>query len=170
MQALKAAEAGSWEAWHMFSKQLIGLPMCSSTMQDQQSRKDPDARGAPVSRVHVDYTVRSGPARLHAVLPDEAEKLSKTPFAIIQVSMKLLIMQCTVCSRKHAAICTCLASACLYLLASVIHHAPFSMGRNLPVAKQTCCQVPQIMSMLACISCITCRSGDLCAVQYMTHH
>ncbi|DBA80955.1 TPA: hypothetical protein ACH3X2_007172 [Trebouxia sp. C0005] len=48
-------------------------------------QKDPDAKGQPVSRVHVDYTVKSGPERLQAVLPDEAERLMKTPFAVIQV-------------------------------------------------------------------------------------
>ena len=39
-----------------------------------------------MSRVHVDYTVKSGPSRLHAVLPEEAERLSRIPFAVIQVS------------------------------------------------------------------------------------
>ncbi len=37
--------------------------------------------------MHVDYTVKSGPERLQAVLPDEAERLMKTPFAVIQVSL-----------------------------------------------------------------------------------
>jgi len=59
---------------------------CSSTVQQQRSRKDPDARGQPVSRVHVDYNVKSDPARLRALLPDEAERLSRTPFAVIQAS------------------------------------------------------------------------------------
>ncbi|KAL3161264.1 hypothetical protein ABBQ38_009625 [Trebouxia sp. C0009 RCD-2024] len=49
------------------------------------AQADPDPRGKPVSRVHVDYTVKSGPERLQAVLPDEAERLMKTPFAVIQV-------------------------------------------------------------------------------------
>jgi len=35
--------------------------------------------------VHVDHTTLGGVNRLHAVLPDEAEKLSKTPFTIVQV-------------------------------------------------------------------------------------
>lgn len=54
---------------------------CRSAESDQ---KNPDARGQPVSRVHVDYTVKSGPERLQAVLPNEAERLMKTPFAVIQ--------------------------------------------------------------------------------------
>ena len=42
--------------------------------------------GQPVPRAHVDYTVKSGPERLHALLPaEEASKLQKTPFAVIQV-------------------------------------------------------------------------------------
>ena len=49
-----------------------------------------DAPGQPVSRVHVDYTVKSGPERLQAVLPGEADKLMKTPFAVIQVSAQQL--------------------------------------------------------------------------------
>ena len=40
----------------------------------------------PVPRVHVDFTLKSGPARLQAVLPEDAAALSKTPFAVIQVS------------------------------------------------------------------------------------
>jgi len=35
--------------------------------------------------VHVDYTPKGAPLRLHSVLPDEAEELKKTPFAVIQV-------------------------------------------------------------------------------------
>lgn len=46
---------------------------------------DPSSR-TPVSRVHVDYNATSGVQRLHAVMPNEAEELSKTPFAVIQVS------------------------------------------------------------------------------------
>lgn len=34
---------------------------------------------------HVDYTENSGIDRLDALLPDEADKLRKTPFAVIQV-------------------------------------------------------------------------------------
>lgn len=61
---------------------LNGMAACRSVESDQ---KNPDAKGEPVSRVHVDYTVKSGPERLQAVLPDEAERLMKTPFAVIQV-------------------------------------------------------------------------------------
>ena len=35
--------------------------------------------------VHVDYTTKGGPNRLQHVLPEEAEKLSRTPYAIVQV-------------------------------------------------------------------------------------
>ena len=38
-----------------------------------------------VGLVHVDYTAKGGPNRLRMILPDEADKLSKTPYAIIQV-------------------------------------------------------------------------------------
>ena len=41
---------------------------------------------------HVDYTAESGIDRLSALLPDEAEKLRETPFAVVQVySLKSLI-------------------------------------------------------------------------------
>ena len=43
----------------------------------------------PVGLVHVDYTAVGGVNRLHAVLPDEAERLSKTPFAVVQVNKKI---------------------------------------------------------------------------------
>jgi len=39
----------------------------------------------PVPRVHVDYTVKSGPQRLRDVLPDEASELLKKRFAVINV-------------------------------------------------------------------------------------
>lgn len=35
--------------------------------------------------VHVDYTVLGGLQRLSTILPDDAEQLKKTPFAVIQV-------------------------------------------------------------------------------------
>ena len=35
--------------------------------------------------VHVDYTAKGGPLRLATLLPQEAEKLQRTPFAVIQV-------------------------------------------------------------------------------------
>lgn len=34
---------------------------------------------------HVDYTAESGVDRLDALLPEEADKLRKTPFAVVQV-------------------------------------------------------------------------------------
>ena len=60
--------------------------MCVLHRSAEADQKDPDAPNQPVSRVHVDYTVKSGPERLQAVLPDEAERLMKTPFAVIQVT------------------------------------------------------------------------------------
>ena len=60
--------------------------MCDLRRSAEADQKDPDAPNQPVSRVHVDYTVKSGPERLQAVLPDEAERLMKTPFAVIQVT------------------------------------------------------------------------------------
>ena len=39
---------------------------------------------------HVDYTHESGIDRLNALLPDEAEKLRETPFAVIQVGCSSL--------------------------------------------------------------------------------
>lgn len=42
-------------------------------------------RGKPVPRAHVDYTLTSGPSRLKELLPEEAESLQKTPYAVIQV-------------------------------------------------------------------------------------
>ena len=56
--------------------------MCRDSEQALKSSK----RG-PVPRVHVDYTLQSGPERLTAVLPDEADRLSKTPFAVIQACL-----------------------------------------------------------------------------------
>ncbi len=44
-----------------------------------------EAPNTPVSRVHTDYTTRGGISRLKALLPDEADRLSSTPFAIYQV-------------------------------------------------------------------------------------
>ena len=38
-----------------------------------------------VGMAHVDYTANSGIDRLDALLPDEAEKLRETPFAVVQV-------------------------------------------------------------------------------------
>lgn len=39
-----------------------------------------------VGMAHVDYTANSGIDRLDALLPDEAEKLRETPFAVVQVN------------------------------------------------------------------------------------
>jgi hypothetical protein len=39
----------------------------------------------PVHRVHVDYTVNSGPQRVRDVLPDEADKLLKRRYSVINV-------------------------------------------------------------------------------------
>lgn len=50
-----------------------------------------EERGKPVGMVHVDYTAPGGLRRLHMIFPEEAEKLKKTPFAIIQVSPLALI-------------------------------------------------------------------------------
>ena len=41
----------------------------------------------PVARAHVDYTTQSGINRLHALLPEEADKLQQTPFAVVQASL-----------------------------------------------------------------------------------
>lgn len=40
----------------------------------------------PATGLHVDFTLEAGPELLAQALPGEAEKLSKTPFAIIQAS------------------------------------------------------------------------------------
>ena len=42
-------------------------------------------RGKPVPQAHVDYTLTSGPGRLKELLPEEAETLQMTPYAVIQV-------------------------------------------------------------------------------------
>lgn len=48
------------------------------------SAPDPKIRG-PVPFIHVDYTLASGPERVETLLPqDEADRLRKTPFAVIQ--------------------------------------------------------------------------------------
>lgn len=55
-------------------------------------RREHDAHSAaqrprrePVTRVHNDYTVRSGPQRVRTLLPDDADKLLKGRFAVINV-------------------------------------------------------------------------------------
>lgn len=55
----------------------------------------------PVNRVHVDYSVKGGPGWLRTELPDEAEKLMKTPFAIIQVSHPLTDQEAVTVCRHH---------------------------------------------------------------------
>ena len=40
----------------------------------------------PVPLVHVDYTATSGVQRLNALLPEEADRLQETPFAVVQVT------------------------------------------------------------------------------------
>ena len=45
----------------------------------------PVPRGKPVMGAHVDYTPKSGPSRLWDLLPEEAESLQKTPYAVVQV-------------------------------------------------------------------------------------
>lgn len=60
------------------------LEYCRSD-EEKKHELELEQRGQPVARVHVDYTTRSGVERLHMLLPDEAEKLQQTPFAVIQV-------------------------------------------------------------------------------------
>ncbi len=55
------------------------------TNTDENGKPKPIARGLPVVRAHVDYTLNSGRERLKVLLPDEWEKLQKTPYAVIQV-------------------------------------------------------------------------------------
>ena len=68
-------------------------------------QKDVEEKGQPVSRVHVDYTVKSGPERLQAVLPDEAERLMKTPFAVLQVKMSQCQCASALSRLSHKRIC-----------------------------------------------------------------
>ena len=49
--------------------------------QDQMGRPR-----QPVPLVHVDYTATSGVQRLNALLPEEADRLRETPFAVVQVT------------------------------------------------------------------------------------
>ncbi len=51
-------------------------------------------KGAPVMGAHVDYTPKSGPSRLQDLLPEEAESLQQTPYAVIQV-------QSSACNGRH---------------------------------------------------------------------
>lgn len=43
----------------------------------------------PVLRAHVDFSAKSGPRRLKDIMKDEAERLGKTPYGILQVSGQL---------------------------------------------------------------------------------
>ncbi|KAK9805395.1 hypothetical protein WJX73_010916 [Symbiochloris irregularis] len=45
---------------------------------------DSAKKRSPVPHIHVDYTSESGESRLHLEMPDEADTLKKTPFAIVQ--------------------------------------------------------------------------------------
>ena len=79
----------------MCSPCIIGNHCILRSVQGKQG--DAEEQGQPVSRVHVDYTVKSGPERLQAVLPDEADKLMKTPFAVIQVFIYLFTSHTDTC-------------------------------------------------------------------------
>jgi hypothetical protein len=48
-------------------------------------RSNPDAPRAPVTRVHIDQTVKSATQRVHHHLPEEAEKLLKGRYRIINI-------------------------------------------------------------------------------------
>ena len=64
---------------------------CNHSFPDFALCRAPDCqtasarRGAPQGSVHVDYDHLSGDSRLSELLPEEAEKLRETPFAVIQV-------------------------------------------------------------------------------------
>ena len=104
-----------------------------------------DARGQPVSRVHVDYTTRSGVERLHTLLPDEAEKLQKTPFAVIQVFQEFVVVALIagLWSRHRlvAHICCMPSDLCSnYICGPALHNC--SYGRKLTVVLS--CPVVQV--------------------------
>lgn len=48
-------------------------------------RSNPDAPRAPVTRVHIDQTIKSATQRVHHHLPDEAENLLKSRYRIINI-------------------------------------------------------------------------------------
>lgn len=50
-----------------------------------QRRRAPEARRQPSTRVHVDYTLKSGPRRVRDLFPDEADALLSKRFAFINV-------------------------------------------------------------------------------------
>ena len=47
----------------------------------------------PVLRAHVDFSANSGPRRLKDIMKDEAERLSRTPYGILQVCLVGLAWQ-----------------------------------------------------------------------------
>ena len=49
-----------------------------------------------VQRAHVDYTLYSGPNRLKQFMPEEAEKLQQSPYAVIQVNTALPFQFCSI--------------------------------------------------------------------------
>jgi hypothetical protein len=53
----------------------------------EEGARSPSAkpRREPVTRVHNDYTVKSGPQRVRTLLPDEADQLLKGRFAVINL-------------------------------------------------------------------------------------
>ena len=61
---------------------------CRDGAESAEENQEYDEQGnrPPVARVHVDYTTQSGIDRLKALLPDEAERLLQTPFAVVQAS------------------------------------------------------------------------------------
>ena len=70
-------------------------------------------RGKPVPRAHVDYTLTSGPGRLKELLPEEAESLQKTPYAVIQVQCHgLTLKQFQLNQYKHCCVCSTTCIAC----------------------------------------------------------
>ena len=79
-------------------------------------------------RVHVDYTLKSGPGRLHEVLPEEAAELQKTPFAVIQVPLLLQHTQSAFLELSHHV-----------HAASATLRAPVLCTPCLALAKVACC-------------------------------
>ena len=100
--------------------------------------KNPSSR-APATRVHVDYTHLSGPERLNAFLPDEAETLRKTPFAVLQVSLSRTCWTSGKAGRSHCCICmlvsTCL---CLHEMSCCSHRAQVCMPAPLETLAALC--------------------------------
>ena len=57
-----------------------------------QNPSKPAPCSKPVVRAHVDYTEASDANRLKEVLPEEAERLRKTPYTVIQVGIFTYIL------------------------------------------------------------------------------